>query len=429
MAPNVVVRMTERPSDSAERWLAALIVLAFILRLGLRLSQGERQFFEAISDPYVGIARTFLRGGGLCVYQGQACALRMPGYPLLVASLMTIGRLYPGLVVLQSAFGALMVWTAWAIGRELFNARVGLIAATLTALNPYAVVHDTAMQETAILNSMLALGVLLLLRSRRSGTASIGAGFALAVGCLTTTRAILFLPAALIWSALAAGPSPAVRLRNTVLLALPLVLVLGGWTVRNWRIVGAPVLTTETGQSLWGANNALTFVYFPARSMDATISESFDHLTFDDQQALRRLDGQDVAQDRLLARWSREYAAAHPAAIALNAVRKVWVAVSGQLSPVRGRLTQLGYALFFVPIHLLAALGLWRSRQGSAPQTLIYMLFLAFAITTAIFWAHSSDKSYIDEFLFVYSASVLVASFDRLRPVDSQADLQVRTAV
>jgi hypothetical protein len=197
------------------------------------------------------------------------------------------------------------------------------------------------------------------------------------------------------------------------------MLLIGGWTIRNWRVVGAPVLTTAAGQSFWGANNAWTFAYFPVRSMDVSVSESFDRLSFDDQNALRRLDGQDVAQDRLFGRWGRQYVVAHPGQTAWNAVRKVWSPMSGQLSPVQRRVESLGYALFFVPLHLLAAIGLWRSR-GRASAALVYVMLLTFGISTAIFWAHTSDKSYLDLFLFVYAASVLVALFDTLRPLDSR---------
>ena len=125
---------TARLPDSAERLVGALIVLAFVLRLALRLSRGQPQFLQSGSGSYLEIARTFLGGGGLCVYPGHACALLMPGYSVLIATFMTMGRLYPGLVIVQSALGAALVWVAWAIGCEVFDYRVGLVAATLMAL-------------------------------------------------------------------------------------------------------------------------------------------------------------------------------------------------------------------------------------------------------------------------------------------------------
>jgi hypothetical protein len=198
------------------------------------------------------------------------------------------------------------------------------------------------------------------------------------------------------------------------------MLLIGGWTIRNWRVVGAPVLTTTAGQYLWAANNAVTFLYLPTRSMDLSISESFDRLTFDSQEALRRLDGQDVVQDRVFGRWGRQYVVAHPGQTVWHALRKVWSPMSGQLSPVQGRVESLGYALFFVPLHLLAAIGLWRSRGRASAHALVYVMLLTFGISTAIFWAHTSHKSYLDPFLFGYAASILVTLFDTLRPLDAR---------
>ena len=113
------------------------------------------------------------------------------------------------------------------------------------------------------------------------------------------------------------------------------------------------------------------------------------------------------ARDHLLARWGLEYMAGHPGQTARNGWRKIWVAISGQLSPARGPATDAVYALVYVPVHLLAAIGLWRSRGDWQPHALVYLVFLSFFITTAIFWAHTSQKSCLDVFLFVYAASVL----------------------
>ncbi len=63
----------------------------------------------------------------------------------------------------------------------------------------------------------------------------------------------------------------------------------------------------------------------------------------------------------------------------------------------------------FVPIHLLAIAGLWRHRENWATHSLAVAILVAFGITTAVFWAHTSHKSCLDVLLFVYAA----AAFDR----------------
>src|SRR4249920_3082028 len=97
---------------------------------------GEADFLENGYSFYLRMARTFLDGHGLCPAPGLQCAARVPGYPLLLAPFEAAGWVYPGLVLVQAALGTGTAWFAWAIGRQLFDARAGLIAAGLTAFNP-----------------------------------------------------------------------------------------------------------------------------------------------------------------------------------------------------------------------------------------------------------------------------------------------------
>jgi 4-amino-4-deoxy-L-arabinose transferase-like glycosyltransferase len=402
------------PDSAGSRYrvgIAALILLAFALRVTVCLARGETSFLDRNYHFYLTIAGTFLQGDGLCVAPGVKCALRMPVYPVFLSPFLATGWLYPGLVVVQSTVGAALTWLAWRLGRDLFDRATGLLAAFLTAINPYSVVHDTAVQETVVLNGLVALAVFWLLQSRRprATAACLGAGVVLGLAVLTTARIAIFLPCAEAWALLAPGLSWRVRVRHAVLVLLPMVFLIGGWTVRNWRAVGAPVLTTEAGESLWVANNEWTFSHFPVQSIDLSAGEAYRRLGAWQQQELDKRQGSEVARDRLLAKWGLEYAAAHPWRTLGNGLRKIWMAASAELSPARAPALQFGYALLFTPVHLLAGIGLWRSRSAWDTH-LIYLLFASFAITTATFWAHTSHKSYLDLFLFVYAASVISRS-------------------
>ena len=43
------------------------------------------------------------------------------------------------------------------------------------------------------------------------------------------------------------------------------------WMIRTVRITGAPILYSDGGFSLWTANHALTFEYYPSRSIDLAV--------------------------------------------------------------------------------------------------------------------------------------------------------------
>jgi hypothetical protein len=95
----------------------------------------------------------------------------------------------------------------------------------------------------------------------------------------------------------------------------------------------------------------------------------------------------------------------HPGVTMANGARKVWVAVSAELSPARGALVRWGYFAIFAPIHLLAAVALWQHRHAWREHSLTGALLLSFGATTAVFWAHTSHKNYLDLFAFVYAAA------------------------
>jgi hypothetical protein len=115
------------------------------------------------------------------------------------------------------------------------------------------------------------------------------------------------------------------------------------------------------------------------------------------------LGADDPARDRLYRQWAITYARAHPVEVLSGALRKLWVVVSAELSPARGPVLQLGYRIVFVPLHVLAIIAAWRARGRGHVLTLL--MLAAFAFTTAVFWAHTSHKSYLDPLIFIYAAA------------------------
>ncbi|MEQ1730286.1 MAG: glycosyltransferase family 39 protein [Vicinamibacterales bacterium] len=394
--------------------MAAVVVLAFVARLTARLAGGEADYRTGAYEFYRQIAQALGAGLGFCVEPGVHCAMRMPLYPAILAPFVAAGAEFPWLVVVQAACGAALVGVAWVLAHDLFGARAGLAAAVLTAVSPYAVVHDTAMQETVFVNLLIALSVPALLRARRGSDSDGGntwgwlaSGTLLALAVLATARVALLLPAAGLWSVFSARASWRVALRQSLLLALPAALILGAWVVRNNAVVGAPVLTTESGESFWAANNEQTFDFLPDRSIDLAATQSYESLSADVSARLEALDGREVERDRVLSALGWAYVVSHPGLVARRAVLKMWFAARGTLSPARGPVQSLGYAVFFVPVHLMAGLGLIRSWRRGWEYRLVPSLLGGFFVTTAIYWAHTSHKSVIDVFLFVYAAGAL----------------------
>lgn len=388
------------------RLLLVIVALACALNVAYALTRGPERFLADGYTLHLGIAQSVLDGRGICLDSGDGCALRTPVYSVVVAFFLALGWLYPGLSLFQAVVGALVPVVVYSIAVRLVDRRAALLAAFMAAVNPYTVVHSTALQDTAIFNLLTATGIWALIMSRETGRRSwaVAAGVALAAATLTSPRFALFLPCAIAWLA---WPSVITgkRRRLALFVALPIVILVGGWTLRNWRVVGAPVLSTEAGMSFWVGNNASTLMFFPDQSMDMNMGYSRDQLLPARQRQLETAD--EVTVDRLMAGWAFEYVSQHPVQTSVNMVRKVLWAYSGQLSPARSDLTQAASLLLYLPLHLMAAIGLWQLRSVAAPQVLVYLLLGSFTLTTALTWAHTSHASYVEPFLFVYAAALI----------------------
>jgi 4-amino-4-deoxy-L-arabinose transferase-like glycosyltransferase len=391
------------------RWLTIFTAAAFVLRLIAGLARGPGFVGDGYAF-YAEIARTFWDGNGVCYAPDDGCAVRVPLYPVLIAPFLATGTAFPWLIAVKAAIGAMQPLLAYGLGSLLFNRRVAMAAAAGAAFNPYAIAHGPSLQDTVVFNALITLAVLLLLHAARRDdpAASLGAGLALALATLTTVRMVLFVPIAIGW-VMFARPGVGLRTRamKTGCVVLPLALLLGAWATRNAHVVGAPVLTTEFGLSLWLAHNPDTMAFLPGRSIDLVEASAWRHVSQDQRRLIASLGGDDVAEDRYYATLAIGYVVANPRETAWRALQKVASSFVGWLSPAREWPVQIGYLAIYGPLHVLGLAGLWRQRRAGRDHALIALMVIAFAITTAVFWAHTSHRSFLHVFMIVYAASLI----------------------
>jgi hypothetical protein len=174
---------------------------------------------------------------------GQAVFQQAPLYAYWVAGLLAVSRgSLQFVTTIQLVMGAalhplVMFW----LGRRLFDSRVGLVAAALTAAYGPFIFHQSVLLRDWLPPILEPLALVALYRARASGhIVDWGvAGAALGVAVMAKETIVLFVPLALIWVVLgsrsairqAAVPAGAV-LAGLLLILSPLVL-------RN-ALVGAP---------------------------------------------------------------------------------------------------------------------------------------------------------------------------------------------
>lgn len=395
---------------NTRRAIAALASAAFLLRLAAGLFRGEGDFVEHGYGFYVTLADNLLAGHGLCYEPGAMCAQRMPLYPVLLAGFIAAHHLYAGVVLSQSAAGAIAVVITWWLGGRLFTPAAAWLAAAAAAFNPYAVWHDAALQDTAFGNLSVLLAIAALVHARRASATPWWAlaGLAAAASMMISARFAAAAPIAVTVALLHRRR----RASAAVLVTLPIVAVLSLWMTRNVYRVGAAVLTTEAGEALYYGNSPLTFTHYPERSIDF-IADELHTLPPALQQQLAALDAHEIARDHAFRAAALDYIREHPAEVVRGALRQLWVTAIAQYTPARGAIVQAGYRLVFLPVHILAVIGLWRARREWRAHAPLWLWLAAFAATTAIYWAHTSHKSVIDPILFLYAASCMAP-----RPAD-----------
>lgn len=176
-------------------------------------------------------------------WNGKEIFQQAPLYPYWIAGLLEVSRNSLEFVLLsQLITGALQPLIMFGLGRRLFDARAGLIAAALTALYGPFVFHQGTLLRDWLPPILEPLSLLLLLRAREKerGRDWCLAGVVLGLALLTKETVLLFLPLVGIW--LLWQPRFAWRdvLSSGALLAVGLLLSLSPLLIRN-AAVGAPL--------------------------------------------------------------------------------------------------------------------------------------------------------------------------------------------
>ena len=393
--------------------MLSILPIAFAARVAWRVQRGSADFWSSGYSFYYQMATSLSKGDGLQL-AGQS-AVRTPIYPLFLALTTLSGNSYLWVVIPQAIIGVGTVFCAFLIGRLLFGNTAGVLASALTAIYPYYVAHDTALQDTSLFTFLTALTVFLLLNAGRSKSTRAWAlaGLSLGVSVLARPTLMPFALGALVWVWVVCGGTGRLRFHAVLTVLLPCCLVVGSWLARNASILGTPTLTSEVGIQLWAGNNPETFTHYPRESINLSAVTAASALTPAEQAQLAALAGGEVGQDDWFLRRALEYMRAHPRETAHAAGRKLLAGFSWTLNPEKDSRAQIAYAISYVPIVILAVVGVSLTWRRWRELSLIYLLVLSFAAVAAVFFAHTSHRSFLDVYFIVFAAHAVQRLFTR----------------
>jgi 4-amino-4-deoxy-L-arabinose transferase-like glycosyltransferase len=400
--------MTKLPNY---RHILFIVILAFVLRFVVRWHSGETDFWVNGYGFFFDLAQNIAAGKGIAL-EGRPTAFRVPVYPIFLAAITFGHKGFIPIILAQSFVGAATVLCTALIARRMFGDIASMIAASLAAIYPYYVVHDTALQETSLYTFLTALAVLLLMQIRRKGSAAMAVCAGLTLGAAVLTRANLapFAVVAPLWLIVPRG-SKAIGWRRGVWTCLlctgAMALTVSPWLARSYWLTGSPTLSTEGGFSLWEANNPFTFSHYPIESIDRSEEVAFAALSPEDRAEIQALDPNEAAVDQWFLRKGLDYMREYPWQTVVGGFRKLGAAFCLLPSPRRNFWPTLGYFLSYGPVMILGLLGMWTGRQQWHEHLIFYALIATFGAVTAVFYGHTNYRVYLDVYLIVFAASIL----------------------
>jgi len=198
--------------------------------------------FESKLDPdqYGRLGQNVFAGKGLAFKaEDGPTVFRGPLYPAFIAlSLFLTGGRYPGGVwLMQSLLHGLTGLLVFLMALKLWNRPVALTAALIYALYPSLPWQVPRMWNEILLAFVAAALVYLGLNYLEKPSALKAAGIGIVLALLSLTKGI-FVPFLVLFPLVLLVIGPSRSIKDALLIVLTAVLLVGPWTVRNWRLSG-----------------------------------------------------------------------------------------------------------------------------------------------------------------------------------------------
>ncbi len=263
---NQIKRIQVSLDQSFTKIVLLIFILSLVTRFAMFIIGGP--VIETDSVHYIGVSENIVQFGAVLEkdsFTGQLRpqTLRTPGYPVLMALFLKIFGSYENglnaLVIFQIIIISGISILVAIIGKRYFSTKVGVLAALISAFDPWLSYASLAVLTEALFSFFFILSFLIgaLAVQKRNWQWALwwGAIFALCTYIRPVTQHHYLIPF-IIFATLPINLS-----RKLLLIAVSLIgfsLLVGIWIYRNKVITGEPVLVTHQGMSLLWETTYLT---------------------------------------------------------------------------------------------------------------------------------------------------------------------------
>ncbi|HEY1603822.1 MAG TPA: glycosyltransferase family 39 protein [Pirellulales bacterium] len=348
----------------------------------------DRRFAFGDSDSYWTLAGAIARGDPYEFGSPPAKVFRTPGYPLVLAGLFLAYGAEPPVAaarLLNAVLGTCAVAGVYGLAVRLFDRRTALIAAGIIAFYPGAIGISVFVLSEAAFCPLLIAQLIIATAAWQSASAKGALALAIGAGCLAGAATLvrpswlLFAPVSLIVGLLSGrNLGRHVALGSTALVGL--AVVMAPWWIRNYQVTGHFIPTTlQVGASLYDglnprATGASDMSFVPEFAADEAREPG------DDETLEYRL-------DRRLQTASLAWSETHPGRVLqLAAIKglRLWNVWPNE-PEFRSWPLRLAVFATYVPVFLLAIVGVWRFTPSGWPYALCWLPAAYFTLLHMIF--------------------------------------------
>jgi 4-amino-4-deoxy-L-arabinose transferase-like glycosyltransferase len=379
-----------RSTTRAVSAYAIYLLLGFVVlvRLGYALALPDALdplWRDGVS--YDNIARNLLSGVGYWDTVGEwpdeppfadpsaPTARWMPGYPLFVAGVYWLtGSSYRAIYLSQALMGLGIAGLIYLLGRDALGRQAGLLAVAVYAVDPFSIYLVGRFQTEQLFTLFVVATLYCFCRMTRAKPDAVGWAvlFGVTAGAAALTRNV----AGLVFGGLclialfgvAKGLERVPLRRRVVLLSAASVVFLAAvapWVIRNQRVTGRFVMSTQSWQALAMTNNDAGGPYFTVEGYAAMPQTTI-------QQS-------EMEREEIYRRFVMDWISRNPGHFALLCLQRILVFWWPAVNTVSGAQALIGLA-FNAALFSFAALSIFTLRRYWREMLPIHIALLIFTL-------------------------------------------------